>query len=99
MGMNIDGAPYVADRPRVADDAGAIADTRLADILASAPVPVDVIADAADASFAPAAREFRLPENVAQWHGGADMQAIFFTKTLAAIVDELAGIVPEPRAS
>ena len=77
----------------------AIADTRLADIIASAPVPVDVIADAADPPFAAAAREFRLPENVAHWHGGADMQAIFFTKTLAAIVDELAGVVPQPGAS
>ena len=49
----------------------AIADTRLADIIASAPVPVDVIADAADPPFAAAAREFRLPENVAHWHGGS----------------------------
>ena len=49
--------------------------------------------------FASAAREFRLPENVAHWHGGADMQAIFFTKTLAAIVDELAGVVAQPGTS
>jgi hypothetical protein len=58
-----------------------------------------VIADAADPPFASAAREFRLPENVAHWHGGADMQAIFFTKTLAAIVDELAGVAAQPGTS
>ena len=59
----------------------------------------DLIADATDAPFAPATREFRLLDNLAQWHGGADMQAIFFTKQLAAMVDELAGVVPARAAS
>jgi uncharacterized protein len=71
----------------------AIAKVRLADLIGDAPIAIDTVLDASAPAFARASRELRLPEDASRWYGGANMQAVFFTRPLAAIVDTLAGSI------